>query len=106
MKIVHVVDNKDNVATIISDNVKKATSISVEFDEDEHRIKINADIPYGHKIAIRPIIKGDTVWKYGQSIGKATENIEVGDHVHVHNIEPLRGRGDLSKIKKEGEKNE
>lgn len=51
-------------------------------------------------------MKGDTVWKYGQSIGKATENIEVGDHVHVHNIEPLRGRGDLSKIKKEGEKNE
>lgn len=106
MKIVHVVDNKDNVATIISDNVKKATDISVEFDGDEHQIKINADIPYGHKIAIRPIVKGDTVWKYGQSIGKATENIEVGDHVHIHNIEPLRGRGDLSKIKKEGEKNE
>jgi len=106
MKISYVVDNKDNVATIISNDVKKGMKIPVEFDRQEHQIEVHADIPYGHKIAIRPIMKGDTIWKYGLSIGKATENIEVGDHVHVHNIEPLRGRGDLSKIKKEGEKNE
>jgi len=65
-------------------------------------IKAAADIPYGHKIAIKPIAKGETVFKYGLSIGKATENIKVGDHVHVHNIEPCRGRGDLAAKKPGG----
>ena len=33
--------------------------------------------------------------KYGQPIGRATAAIAPGEHVHVHNIESLRGRGDL-----------
>ncbi len=33
--------------------------------------------------------------KYGQVIGRATADIAVGEHVHVHNIESTRGRGDL-----------
>jgi altronate dehydratase small subunit len=106
MKIAYVVDNKDNVATIVSNDVKKGMKIPVEFDGKEHQIEVHADIPHGHKVAIRPIKKGETIWKYGLSIGKATEDIEVGDHVHVHNIEPVRGRGDLAKEKKEGESNE
>ncbi|GAW93863.1 UxaA family hydrolase [Calderihabitans maritimus] len=101
-KIAYVVDPKDNVATIISDEVKEGMKIPVEVDGAKLEIEVRADIPYGHKIAIRPIKKGETIWKYGLSIGRATEDIEVGDHVHVHNIEPLRGRGDLAKKQKEG----
>ncbi|HEY0820709.1 MAG TPA: altronate dehydratase family protein, partial [Rhizobacter sp.] len=43
-------------------------------------------IPSGHKIALRRIVAGEVVRKYGQVIGLATENIAPGDHVHVHNL--------------------
>jgi altronate hydrolase len=40
----------------------------------------------GHKIAIRPIRKGEYVRKYGQIIGQATQPIEAGQWVHSHNL--------------------
>ena len=44
-------------------------------------------IPAGHKVATRPIAKGEAIRKYDQIIGFASEDIGVGDHVHVHNVE-------------------
>ncbi|HEX3549500.1 MAG TPA: UxaA family hydrolase [Candidatus Elarobacter sp.] len=52
-------------------------------------------IPTGHKFAVKPIAARALIRKYGQVIGKATCGIGVGDHVHVHNVEGTRGRGDL-----------
>jgi altronate hydrolase len=40
----------------------------------------------GHKIALKPIGKGEAVYKYGQIIGFASEEIPLGGHVHVHNV--------------------
>ncbi len=39
----------------------------------------------GHKLATAVISKGEPVIKFGQVIGIATDTIEPGDHVHVHN---------------------
>ncbi len=47
------------------------------------------DIPMGHKIALRPIRKGEAVIKYGYPIGEATEDIPEGAHVHTHNLRTL-----------------
>lgn len=58
-------------------------------------IAVAQPIPFGHKLARRPIAAGTIVIKYGQPIGRAVADIARGDHVHVHNIESLRGRGDL-----------
>ncbi|MEQ8966626.1 MAG: altronate dehydratase family protein [Azospirillaceae bacterium] len=44
-----------------------------------------APVPAGHKIAVRAIAKDEAVRRYDQVIGFATEAIEPGDHVHVHN---------------------
>jgi arabinonate dehydratase len=44
-------------------------------------------IPAGHKVATRPIAKGEPVRKYDQIIGFAREDIAPGSHVHVHNVE-------------------
>jgi altronate dehydratase small subunit len=55
-----------------------------------------AEIPGGHKIALRPIAAGAPIRKYGQVIGRASEAIAAGEHVHVHNVEGTRGRGDLA----------
>jgi altronate hydrolase len=43
-------------------------------------------IPAGHKIAVRAIAAGAMVERYGQSIGRATEAIAAGRHVHTHNL--------------------
>ncbi len=40
----------------------------------------------GHKIALTDISHGDQVLKYGQNIGRATQPIRIGDHVHSHNL--------------------
>ena len=42
-------------------------------------------VPAGHKIATRPIAAGEPVRKYDQIIGFASEPVEAGAHVHVHN---------------------
>lgn len=60
-------------------------------------VQVKEDIPAFHKIAIANVVQGGTVFKYGEAIGKALTGIEKGDHVHVHNIESMRGRGDLNK---------
>jgi len=96
-KIAWVVDEeKDNVANILSNDVKKDMVVPVTVMGKELGIKVSADIPYGHKVAIYPIKTGETILKYGLSIGKAIADIAVGEHVHIHNIEPVRGRGDLA----------
>ena len=54
------------------------------------KAKANADIPLGHKIALKDFKVGDTVMKYGCDIGKVVANIRNGDHVHVHNVKTKR----------------
>jgi len=49
------------------------------------QITIAADIPKGHKIAVKPIEAGEPVVKYGVSIGIATKPIAPGEWVHLHN---------------------
>lgn len=91
-----VMDTKDHVATLIRDIVNGA---SVTYDLQGMRKQIVSldDIAFGHKIAIVDIPKGTHVHKYGEVIGQAVEDIAAGQHVHVHNMEGLRGRGDQVK---------
>ncbi|WP_062016319.1 UxaA family hydrolase [Aureimonas sp. AU4] len=49
-------------------------------------IAARAEIPSGHKVAIRAVPAGGRVLKYGQVIGLATADIAPGDHVHLHNL--------------------
>jgi len=67
----------------------------LEFDGGPS-ITARAAIPAGHKIALRAIAAGELIRKYGQTIGRAGVAIAPGDHVHIHNVEGTRGRGDLA----------
>lgn len=40
----------------------------------------------GHKYALKRIKAGENVIKYGSPIGHATCDIQVGEHVHTHNV--------------------
>lgn len=89
-------DPKDHVATALKD-LKAGSTIQYRLGEDLIELELKEDIPFGHKAAIKPIAKGTDVRKYGDVIGRATEDIAVGYHVHVHNVEGIRGRGDQAK---------
>ncbi|MCT4565734.1 MAG: UxaA family hydrolase [Maledivibacter sp.] len=87
----------DNVATIFG-QVEGNSEIDVIDSKGEKTVvKVLENIPYGHKIALKEIKKGEQITKYGEGLGIATIDIEVGKHVHVHNIESIRGRGDWEK---------
>ncbi|MFE4893872.1 UxaA family hydrolase [Peribacillus butanolivorans] len=94
-----VMSDQDNVATLLKDVEEEETLLYV-INGQKAVLTAKQLIPFGHKIAIKPIEKLATVIKYGEVIGAATIDIEPGEHVHVHNIEGIRGRGD----KAEGEK--
>ena len=49
-------------------------------------VTARADIPAGHKVALRAIARGREVRKYGWPIGQALADIAPGDHVHSHNL--------------------
>ncbi|WP_062105881.1 UxaA family hydrolase [Bacillus niameyensis] len=95
-----VMDDKDNLTTLLKD-VRKGETLIYTQNGETHQIVLKQDINFGHKAAISPIPTGKEVLKYGEVIGAATTDIQVGEHVHVHNIEGIRGRGDK---KVEGEK--
>ena len=40
----------------------------------------------GHKYALKDIAVGENIIKYGMPIGKATQTIKKGEHVHTHNV--------------------
>ena len=67
LKLALKVDDLDNVATIFANGI----------------------------VALCDIKKGEHIMKYGECIGAASCDIKKGDYVHVHNLEALRGRGDL-----------
>jgi altronate hydrolase len=53
---------------------------------DGATLTISGRVGLGHKLALRPIRKGEAVLKYGQVIGFASQEIAPGAHVHVHNV--------------------
>lgn len=84
----------DNVATALD-----YLHVGTEIHEGEatQSLTLKGNIPFGHKFALVAIQKGSPVYKYGEIIGEATTDIAPGEHVHVHNVDSLRGRGDLHK---------
>ena len=70
--------NNDNVVTAKSD-------IDPDILLNDENITTKQFIPVGHKIATKDISKGEDIIKYDNIIGTATDNIAIGDHVHVHN---------------------
>lgn len=88
--IVH--DENDSVGVVTVEGLKTNDTVTGwVMDQDKLiDIKINQDIPIGHKLAIKKLNKDATVIKYGADIGRTIANIKVGDHLHVHNVKTKR----------------
>ncbi len=72
-------DAADNVA-VARVEIAKGTYVASEDVTTLH------DVPMGHKIATRPIAKGEPVLKYNTVIGFAGEDIAPGTWMHTHNV--------------------
>lgn len=98
-RLVQQMDPSDNVATALAD-LAAGTRVQLPRQDGATgrpgEVVIRTPIPFGHKVALRAIRTGEAVRKYGEVIGLATTAIAPGEHVHVHNVESQRGRGDLA----------
>ena len=85
-------DDGDSVGVVVVEGVKAHDKLCGWIMDQDKIVHFEAmsDIPIGHKLAIKPISKGDTVIKYGVDIGKAVAPIQVGEHLHVHNVKTKR----------------
>lgn len=84
-----LMDEKDNVATVL-DYICQGESVQLLLKgKAQQEIKVTDEIDCYHKIAVREIKKGEKVFKYGEIIGKATQDIGIGRHVHINNLESV-----------------
>ncbi|MHC6181299.1 UxaA family hydrolase [Clostridium sp. JNZ X4-2] len=91
-----VIKAVDNVATATSE-IPPETYVTLKINKKNVEVRVTEKIYFGHKLAIKDINEGEKIVKYGETIGMASKNIKKGEHVHVHNLKPIRGRGDLNK---------
>jgi altronate dehydratase small subunit len=85
----------DNVATAVED-IQAGEEVAVPASGAVLALRAAEPIPFGFKIALQDIPRGEIIRKYGETIGKASLTIAKGSLVHVHNLEGTRARGDLA----------
>lgn len=78
-------DPADNVAVAL-----RALALGEEVALGEVSVTAREPIAAGHKLALRPLLTGERVLKYGETIGVACSDIGAGEHVHVHNVRSAR----------------
>lgn len=85
-------DHEDNVGVVVVEGLTAGTDMLcvVTSDNSDFRLTAEADIPIGHKVALKALAEGDTVIKYGEDIGKMIGAAATGGHVHTHNCKTKR----------------
>lgn len=82
----------DSCAVAVVEGIEKHQSCKVwnMATDDFFDIQVLHNIPIGHKIALQKIAKNDSVIKYGVDIGKCVAEVEIGGHLHTHNLKTKR----------------
>lgn len=81
----------DDVAVVIHDVAAGEQVRAVDLTGQEIAvIEAIEPIPLGHKIALRAMPAEHRVIKYGRIIGRATQSIARGAHVHTQNVKSIR----------------
>jgi (2R)-sulfolactate sulfo-lyase subunit alpha len=85
-------DPRDSVAVVVVEGVAAGMTLTGLILDEDRTITLDCrqDIPIGHKVALKDMAVGDTVFKYGVDIGKVVKPIARGEHAHVHNIKTKR----------------
>jgi (2R)-sulfolactate sulfo-lyase subunit alpha len=80
----------DHVAVAVVDAPEGAGRVEFLDGTGSFDVDAKAQIPLGHKVALRDIVKGGDVIEYGVRIAIASADIEKGDYVHIHNVRSAR----------------
>ncbi len=85
-------DEGDTVGVVVVETVASGAALQGLSMETGQSVTMTAlaDIPLGHKIALKDLAEGETVLKYGHDIGRIVAAVKAGDHVHVHNMKTKR----------------
>jgi len=85
-------DAKDNVGVVVVEGLKAGTDMLcvITHDNSSFNLKAEADVPIGHKVALKDLKSGDTAIKYGEDIGRIVADVKKGGHVHVQNLKTKR----------------
>jgi len=86
-----VLHSRDNVAIALTD-IDARTLVRVKVGDQNIELIVKQQIPFAHKFAIENIEEGQPVYRYGEIIGRAVKPIRVGQYVHTHNLESVRGK--------------
>ena len=87
--LVHEKADTVGVATV---DIKAGEVVKGLYMDSQEGLEVQAqnDIPLGHKIALKEQAEGDTVYKYGEDIGRVVASFKKGDHVHIQNLKTKR----------------
>ncbi|MEO0343423.1 MAG: UxaA family hydrolase [Pseudomonadota bacterium] len=85
-------EHDDNVGVVVVEGLTAGTDMfcCVTHDNSTFNLVAGADVPIGHKIALKDLNSGETAVKYGEDIGKIIADIPKGAHVHTHNCKTKR----------------
>ena len=81
----------DNVGIALAD---LDTGLELDLNCGEHlfQVKLAEPVPYQHKFSVTTIRIGEEIIKDDVFIGVATDEIQAGRHVHVHNMTGTRSK--------------
>lgn len=81
----------DDVAVAVT-AISAGEEVVVVFVDDDGKqtVRAQADVPYGHKVALQPLAAGSPVTEYCTQVGVARTDIAAGDYVHTHNMKTAR----------------
>ena len=85
-----LINKEDNVATATK-NLSAGEKLLVQADDSTFEVEVKEPVIFGHKFALSDISRGGHIIKYGEVIGVATRDISRYGHVHVHNVDSIRG---------------
>jgi (2R)-sulfolactate sulfo-lyase subunit alpha len=86
----------DHVAVAVADIGRGPAEVGFLDGSAPVTVDVLADIPLGHKVALRDVAEGDDVIEYGVRVAIAKSDIRTGDYVHVHNVRSARWQNSVA----------
>ena len=84
-----IVEKNDDEAVVL-EAIHVGDKDTYRYGDEERSVGSRREVPVYHTVAVRDIKRGDHILKYGEKLGVATQDIKLGEHVHVQNLDSER----------------